>query len=145
MIAEQKISVIVPCYNQGYFLGETVRSILSQSYTNWECIIVDDGSTDDTKKIANDFVRRDKRFTYLYKTNGGLSSARNAGIERVSGNWVQFLDADDVLEAEKFSKQLSAYNGEENVSKVVIYADYCFGQKENIYESKNRIIDIFKI
>lgn len=101
-IKEPKISVIVPCFNQGRYLAEALNSVLSQNYTNWECIIVNDGSTDDTVDIASDFVKKDSRFKYLQKINGGLSSARNAGLNASSGAYVQFLDADDFIHKDKF-------------------------------------------
>src|SRR5665647_2316811 len=74
------ISVIIPCYNQAHFLNESVGSVIAQTYTNWECIIVNDGSTDDTEKVALEISQKDNRIQYIKKENGGLSSARNAGL-----------------------------------------------------------------
>ena len=96
------ISVIVPCYNQAQYLDECLQSVLDQTYTDWECIIVNDGSPDHTEEIAKKWVEKDTRFIYLFKENGGLSSARNAGIEIAKGEWIQFLDCDDILKKEKF-------------------------------------------
>ncbi|MCA5004114.1 glycosyltransferase family 2 protein [Sphingobacterium bovistauri] len=95
------ISVIVPCYNQGQYLDDCLQSVMDQTYTNWECIIVNDGSPDDTESVAKKWVSRDSRFKYLYKENGGLSSARNAGLSLVKGEWIQFLDCDDVIKEKK--------------------------------------------
>ena len=105
------ISVIVPCYNQGEFLIESVQSIKTQTYQDWECIIVNDGSTDDTDRIARELMKSDSRIKYLHKTNGGLSSARNAGLQFALGTYVQFLDADDFIQPEKFAVQLAALAG----------------------------------
>lgn len=91
------ISVIVPCYNQAQYLDECLQSVLDQTYTEWECIIVDDGSPDNTAEIAANWVEKDNRFKYLKKENGGLSSARNAGIEAAQGEWILPLDADDKI------------------------------------------------
>lgn len=91
------ISVIVPCYNQAQYLEECVQSVLEQTYQNWECIIVNDGSPDNTEEIAKKWVSKDPRFKYLYKENGGISSARNAGIEMAKGVWILPLDADDKI------------------------------------------------
>lgn len=91
------ISVIVPTYNAELFLDETLESVLSQTYENWECIIVNDGSTDNTEKIAKKWCERDTRFRYIYKKNGGLSSARNCGIKESKAKYIAFLDADDIL------------------------------------------------
>ena len=91
------ISVIVPCFNQGIYLRECVNSILIQSFQNWECIIIDDGSTDDTSEIAFELLQKDSRLKYFKKINGGLSSARNFGIEKASGEFILPLDADDYI------------------------------------------------
>ena len=91
------ISVIVPCYNQAQYLDECLQSVLDQTYTDWECIIVNDGSPDHTEEIAKKWVEKDARFSYLFKENGGLSSARNAGIEIAKGEWILPLDADDKI------------------------------------------------
>ncbi|HAO28647.1 MAG TPA: glycosyltransferase family 2 protein, partial [Chryseobacterium indologenes] len=79
------ISIIVPCYNQAIYLDECLQSVLDQTYGNWECIIVDDGSPDNTKEVTEKWIEKDNRFIYLHKENGGLSSARNAGIEAAKG------------------------------------------------------------
>lgn len=91
------ISVIVPCYNQAQYLDECLQSVLNQTYQNWECIIVNDGSPDNTEEVAEKWTEKDLRFKYLYKENGGLSSARNAGIEIAEGEWILPLDADDKI------------------------------------------------
>lgn len=98
------ISVIVPCYNQAQYLDECLQSVLHQTYQNWECIIVNDGSPDNTEEIAQKWIEEDSRFRYLKKENGGLSSARNAGIEASTGQWIQFLDCDDKIASSKFEK-----------------------------------------
>lgn len=89
------ISVVVPCYNQAQFLDECLQSVLDQTYQNWECIIVNDGSPDHTEEVAKKWTEKDFRFKYIDKENGGLSSARNAGIEIAKGEWILPLDADD--------------------------------------------------
>jgi glycosyltransferase involved in cell wall biosynthesis len=112
------ISVIVPCYNQGHFLYETLNSILNQNYSNWECIIVNDGSLDNTESISQDWVAKDNRFIYVKKENGGLSSARNKGLEIAKGDFIQFLDSDDLITSNKFQKSIEAIRKEN--SEVII-------------------------
>ncbi|SHG07037.1 hypothetical protein SAMN05444396_104147 [Flavobacterium segetis] len=102
-----KVSIIVPCYNQAQYLPEALQSVLDQTYSNWECIIVNDGSPDDTDKVAQEWLRKDPRFKYIYKENGGLSSARNAGIEIAEGEFMQFLDSDDILVSNKLELSLT--------------------------------------
>jgi glycosyltransferase involved in cell wall biosynthesis len=94
------ISIIIPCYNYGHFLPETLESILNQTYRNWECIVVDDGSIDNTREVAMQWLVNDNRFKYYYQSNKGLSSARNTGISKASGDYVLFLDADDLIETQ---------------------------------------------
>lgn len=91
------ISIIIPCYNQAIFLPDCLDSILKQSFSNWEAIIVNDGSTDETCNVANKYCTIDSRIKLFEKQNGGLSSARNFGIEKSIGEWLLFLDADDLL------------------------------------------------
>ena len=119
------ISVIVPCYNQAQYLDECLQSVLDQTYTDWECIIVNDGSPDHTEEIAKKWVEKDARFRYLSKENGGLSSARNAGIEIAKGEWILPLDADDKI-GERY---LELAEKEFEKSYTVIY---CIGEKFGI-------------
>lgn len=91
------ISVIVPCYKQAQFLDECLQSVYNQTYPNWECIIINDGSPDHTEEIAEKWLEKDNRFRYIYKENGGLSSARNEGIRVAKGEWILPLDADDKI------------------------------------------------
>ncbi|MCA4777332.1 glycosyltransferase family 2 protein [Empedobacter stercoris] len=95
------ISVIVPCYNQAQYMDECLQSVLDQTYQNWECIIVNDGSLDHTEQVALEWTKKDTRFIYLKKENGGVASARNLGIENARGEWIQFLDSDDIIKSTK--------------------------------------------
>ena len=119
------ISVIIPCYQQGRFLHDAVSSLQAQTYTNWEAIIVNDGSLDETASVARFLCDTDSRVQYLGKHNGGLSSARNAGLALAKGDWIQFLDADDLLLPQKFEKQIAA--AADNSKDTLIYCDYFLG------------------
>ena len=121
------ISVIVPCYNQAQYLDECLQSVLDQTFHDWECIIVNDGSPDNTEEVAKRWVEKDARFRYIYKENGGLSSARNAGLESAFGEWIQFLDSDDFLHQDKFSKSLDGLD--ENISFVITDFNLLFPDK----------------
>jgi glycosyltransferase involved in cell wall biosynthesis len=101
------VSIIVPCYNQAQYLDESLQSVLDQTYTNWECIIVNDGSPDNTEEVAKKWVKKDSRFLYLHKENGGLSSARNAGLEIARGEYIQFLDSDDWIATTKLELSIN--------------------------------------
>ncbi len=97
---------IVPCYRQAHFLPFALRSLQTQTFKKWECIIVDDGSPDETQAIAREWIKEDSRFRYVKKVNGGLSSARNAGLRVAKGSLLHFLDADDYIAPDFF--QLAA-------------------------------------
>jgi cellulose synthase/poly-beta-1,6-N-acetylglucosamine synthase-like glycosyltransferase len=102
-----RASVIVPAYNYARLLPSALESVLAQTHTDWECLIVDDGSTDDTAPVADAFTRRDARFRYLHQENRGLAAARNRGIRNAGGDAVQFLDADDRLMPRKLEHHLA--------------------------------------
>ncbi|MFM7100229.1 MAG: glycosyltransferase family 2 protein [Verrucomicrobiota bacterium] len=87
---------MVPAYNYARYLPEALDSVLAQTWPAWECVVVDDGSTDDTPAVGARYAALDSRFRVIRKKNGGLSAARNTGIEAAQGDWVAFLDADDV-------------------------------------------------
>lgn len=91
------VSIIVPCYNQAQYLNECLQSVLNQTYQNWECIIINDGSTDNTAEVAKKWTEIDPRFFYYEKENGGVSSARNYGIKKSKGIYILPLDGDDYI------------------------------------------------
>jgi glycosyltransferase involved in cell wall biosynthesis len=127
-----KISVIVPCYNQSQFLGEALQSVIDQTDSNWECIIVNDGSIDNTEKTALDWCARDKRFSYIKKKNGGLSSARNAGIIISQGEYILPLDADDKIYPSYLEKINKAFFNNPNLKLVGSRIQF-FGAKNTEY------------
>ena len=94
---EDKVSVIVPIYNVEDYLECCLDSILKQTYTNLEIILVNDGSTDSSLSICKKYLEKDNRIVIVDKSNGGLSDARNAGLENANGEYVMFVDSDDFL------------------------------------------------
>lgn len=105
-----KISVIVPVYNKSDTLKHCIDSILNQDYQNLELILVDDGSSDNSFDICSKYAEKDNRVKVFKKENGGVSSARNFGLKIASGEFIQFVDADDFLEKDMCSKMLYAIN-----------------------------------
>ena len=91
------VSVVIPCYNQAHFLGEAIESALSQTYTDLEVVIVDDGSQDDTARVASAYAREDSKVRLVRQENRGLAGARNRGLAESRGEYVVFLDSDDLL------------------------------------------------
>ena len=107
MIYKNLVSIIIPTYNYGEFLPDAVESIFNQTYQEWECLIIDDGSTDNTKDIAHSVLLNDNRVSYYYQNRKGTSAAKNLGLKYSKGNFIQFLDADDILEDNKLEKHVS--------------------------------------
>lgn len=134
------ISVIVPCYNVEKYLERCVNSILSQTYYDLEIILVNDGSIDKTGEICEKFAKKDPRVKTVHKENGGLSDARNAGIDVAKGDFYAFVDGDDFVEPDAYEAMISEMKNP-NVSLVVagIFAEDIDGSK-NIVMSKEYLI-----
>ena len=92
-----KISVIVPVYNVERYLRRCIDSILAQTFTDFELLLIDDGSKDSSGEICDEYAAKDSRIIVFHKENGGVSSARNVGLDNVRGEWVAFVDADDKI------------------------------------------------
>lgn len=103
------VSIIVPCYNQGDFLADALDSVLAQEYTSWECIIVNDGSTDNSEEIALSYTKKDPRFHYLSHPNSGVSYSRNRGISECLGELILPLDGDDKISKNYLSLAVSHF------------------------------------
>ncbi len=115
------VSVIIPTRNYGRYLRQAVDSVRRQTWTDWRCLIVDDGSTDDTERIVKTFEVLDSRIAYLPLQPSGLSAARNAGLLATDGDFVQFLDADDFIGPAKIERQLQLFF--ENPATDIVYGD----------------------
>lgn len=92
------ISVIVPVYNVSKYLNQCIESIINQTYTNLEIILIDDGSNDESEKICDEYKNKDDRIIVIHQENGGLSAARNAGLDICKGKYISFVDSDDYPE-----------------------------------------------
>lgn len=135
-------SLIIPCYNVEAFLAECLDSVLAQSFSDWEAICVDDGSMDGSGAIAEDYAKRDARFHVVHQTNGGLSAARNTGLSYARGDYVLFLDSDDVLIPEALA--VLAWQIEEHHPEVLTFNAELWYYEENHltahYYSRNEYI-----
>ena len=103
-----KFSIIIPAYNVADYLENCVESILIQTYDNYEIIIVDDGSTDETGKVADELLTQSKQINVVHQSNGGASKARNTGMKRATGDYILFLDGDDFWSDSHFLKQIAS-------------------------------------
>jgi glycosyltransferase involved in cell wall biosynthesis len=123
-----KVSIIVPCYLQAQFLNDCLTSVVNQTFTDWECIVVDDGSPDNTAEAVKVFAERDARFKYEKQGNAGLSSARNRGINIANGDIILPLDADDTIQKHYLEKAVKIFRDDPFTSLVYCKANF-FGKK----------------
>ena len=122
-----QVSVIVPCYNQGVYLKEALNSILRQTYKNWECIIVDDGSIDQTRTVTESYIEIDKRIKYIYQENQGVCIARNNAIKISKGKYILCLDADDKISDDYLELSVKILEEDDDVALVTTNYQY-FGR-----------------
>ena len=97
------ISIIIPVYNVKLYLDNCIQSVIQQSYTDFECILVDDGSTDGSSEICDQWAEKDNRIIIVHQPNGGVSSARNKGLEQAKGEYICFIDSDDWVDAVSYT------------------------------------------
>ena len=127
----EKITVIVPVYNVEDYLDKCLDSVIKQTYKNIEIIVVNDGSTDNSGEICQEYAQKDNRITYVEQENGGLSDARNAGLERMTGSYVTFVDSDDWIEqdyVEVLYNKLTEYQADVSVGNY-----YSYNEDEGMY------------
>ncbi|MBN2109292.1 MAG: glycosyltransferase family 2 protein [Deltaproteobacteria bacterium] len=108
MTTSPTVSVIIPLYNQQRYIGDALQSVVQQTFPDWECIIINDGSTDGSRDAALACMQRDSRIRLIDQPNRGLSAARNRGLAEARGRYIQFLDADDCIDKEKLRLQIQA-------------------------------------
>ena len=126
------VSVIVATYNYGHLIGQTLESTQAQTYQNWECIVIDDGSTDNTSKVVACYKEKDDRIKYIHQKNRGQAAAKNNGIRNSAGKYLQFLDADDLIESKKFERQVEYLEQHPEVD--IIYGSVRYFSTENTDE-----------
>ena len=124
-----KFSIIIPAYNVADYLENCVESILKQTYDNYEIIIVDDGSTDETGKVADELLKQSKQINVVHQSNGGASKARNTGMKRATGDYILFLDGDDFWSDSHFLKQIASELTIELVDVLIFGYSYYYDNK----------------
>ena len=135
------VSIIVPCYNQAQYLDESLHSIFNQTYANWECLIVNDGSPDTTEEVARKWEAKDLRFRYVYKENGGVSSARNLGIKMAKAEFILTLDADDTYEATFLEKAMTVLVDNPQIGIVSSWGRYFNNEKQlQVYQLSGKTV-----
>lgn len=126
------VSIIIPTYNRGRSLLKTLESVVKQTYKNIEIVIIDDGSTDDTRNVVDKFIKENDGYeiVYIYHENQGVSISRNTGIKASSGEYICFLDSDDEFYSQKIEKQISKIVSE--------YADLCIAETKTYFKEQNK-------
>lgn len=129
------LSIIVPVYKVEKYLAKCIDSILAQTYTNFELILVDDGSPDNCPQICDEYAKKDKRIIVIHKENGGLSDARNAGLEVAKGQYVGFVDSDDTIEPQMYDELIKSI--EMNDSDIALCeVNLCYDNGDKIYNNE---------
>ncbi len=124
----QLVSIIMPAYNSERFIAESIESVLAQTYPHWELIVIDDGSNDSTASIIKEYSKNDSRIKYYYQENQKQGRARNNGISKSNGDWIAFLDHDDLWAPEKLAKQVEFIN---NNNVDLVFSDgYIFNSSD---------------
>lgn len=137
-----KVSVIVPVYNTEKYLPRCIESILAQTFTDFELILVNDGSTDNSGKICDEYAKKDSRIVVIHKENGGASSARNKGLEIAQGEWISFVDSDDWISSKYIEALLLDISKDQEVDFVIQGITICTKNTQQNYSPN--ICDIYK-
>lgn len=130
------ISIIMPVYNSEKYISEAIESVCNQSYKNWELLIVNDGSTDYTSKIIDDFAKKDSRIKVFHRKNEGVSMARNFALNQICGEYITFIDSDDMYHADRLKRMLQVFEQHENC-EIVFSRHKEFRGKLNTYEAND--------
>lgn len=141
MPSDLKISIILPVFNSEKYLRKCINSIINQTYTNWELIIINDGSSDSSRNICNEFSKDEQRISVIHKLNEGVSKARNIGLELCSGDYVTFVDSDDYLEPftlYTYIKEIKKNNSD--IIKVGYYREYKNKKQECVAIDENVVL-----
>ena len=142
-----KISVIIPIYNDELYLNDTLQSVQNQIFTNFECLCINDGSTDKTEEIIDKFVKKDSRFVKINQENGGVSAARNTGLNAAKGEYLFFIDHDDLIPNYTLENLLSAaekFGADMARGRMMMIAENCTTEelpKSNSQNKKERFFD----
>ncbi len=131
MNKDSKVSIIIPCYNAAKYLTETINSVKQQTFTNWECILINDGSSDNSDIIALESIKDDKRFKYIFQENTGVCIARNNAIRATVGEYILCLDADDLISENFLEETVKLLDSNPNLSIATSVVKF-FGRSSGI-------------
>ena len=143
MKKEPLVSVIIPTYNRAHLIRETLDSVLAQTYQNWECIIVDDGSSDDTDEVVGEYVEKDSRFKYFHRPEEHLpggNGARNYGFRMSQGEYVQWFDSDDLMDKDLINSQYYNLSESDSLANTCQYVKYDKNYKTIVTDFKDNTL-----
>lgn len=132
-----KVSIIIPTYNYGKYIEETIKTCFEQEYKDIEIIIVDDGSVDNTREVLNKYIN-EGLINYIYQKNKGLPGARNTGLKAATGRYIQFLDSDDLLHKDKIKAQVEILEREPQIDGVYTFTQYFQGTTDNVVTTNEK-------
>ena len=136
----KKVSIIIPVYNQEKYLDKCINSVIRQSYDDLECILVDDGSTDNSPEICDKYEKKDDRIKVFHQPNSGVSKARNVGLANAKGEWITFADSDDYLEQHAFQTYIdAAIKYQADVVRGGYFREYDDGHQEIISSATDMV------
>lgn len=140
------VSLVVPCFEQSEFLPEAIQSVVQQTFQDWECIIVNDGSPDDTNLVASDLIAKNpgRRLRLLEKPNGGLSDARNFGIRNAAGRYILPLDSDDKLHPRMLERAVNLLEAERSSIAIVYTHMQTFGVTHHLHCNGDWSLELLK-
>ena len=118
------VSIVVPCYNAAKYLAACLNSVVAQDYENWECILINDGSRDETLEILSEFAAQNPKLKVFSQDNAGLSASRNRGMDLAKGEFVYFLDSDDLLSADAINVLVSAFDDNDIISGITVNSTF---------------------
>lgn len=127
-----KISIVMPAYNAEEYIEESIISVQNQTYKNWELIVIDDGSKDNTRLIVNKLIKEDTRIKYYYQENRKLGAARNSALKVAKGDWIGFLDSDDIWMYDKLETQIKLIESDDNIDVVFTQGYFLFDDNKDI-------------
>lgn len=128
-----KVSIIIPVYNSEKYLSETLKSVRKQTFTEWECVIINDGSVDNSEKVILENIKDDSRFNYIYQENTGVCIARNEAVNQSVGEYILCLDADDLISANFLEETLKVLMSDDNIKIATSSVEY-FGRSKGKLE-----------
>ena len=137
-----KVSIVIPCFNQGKYLAETLDSVLAQTWSDWECIVVNDGSTDNTDMVAKEYLRKDNRFKYIVQDNQGQAVSRNNAIHQSDGEFILPLDSDDIIAPTYIEKAINCFTSTPEIKLVYCNAEF-FGERSGTWALEEYNYDNF--